>query len=76
MISDFISKAEFLSEKVANDTSIELKNLEKSFNEKTQVQRRNMTRKVVVSVLDEMFENDTISLDKEELVQIVMKKVA
>jgi len=69
-------EAKLLLVKVAGDTELELSNLEKSFQEKTQIERRRMTRGVVTSVLDEMFDNDAVSLDKEELVKIVMKKVA
>lgn len=69
-------EAVLLSEKIIKDTKFELQNLDKSFNEKTEIERRKMTREVVNSVLDEVFNKDTISLDKEELVKIVMKKVA
>ncbi len=69
-------EAQLLSEKIANETKVELKNLEKAFNEKTEIERRKMTREVVNSVLDQMFDGETIALDKEELVTIVMKKVA
>lgn len=69
-------EAVLIADKIAKDTSMELKNLEKSFNEKTDVERRKMTREVVNGVLDEMFENDALSLDKNELIQIVMEKVA
>ena len=69
-------EAQLLSAKVANDTDVELQNLEKVFKEKTQIEKRRMARDVVASVLDEMFDKDAISIDKEELVKIVMKKVA
>ncbi len=69
-------EAQLLSEKVANDTDVELQNLEKGFKEKTDIEKRRMARDVVTSVLDEMFDKDSISIDKEELVKIVMKKVA
>ena len=69
-------EAQLLFAKVANDTDVELQNLEKGFKEKTQIEKRRMARDVVASVLDEMFDKDAISIDKEELVKIVMKKVA
>lgn len=69
-------EAQLLSEKVINDTDVELQNLEKSFKEKTDIEKRIMARDVVTSVLDDMFDKDAISIDKEELVKIVMKKVA
>jgi len=76
LIESAKKEAQLLAAKVANDTDIDLENLEKSFKEKTVVEKRRMTRSVVVNVLDEMFDKDSISIDKEELVQIVMKKVA
>ncbi len=54
----------------------ELQNLEKGFKEKTQIEKRRMARDVVSTVLDEMFAKGSISIDEEELVKIVMKKVA
>jgi F-type H+-transporting ATPase subunit b len=69
-------EAQMLADKIANETKSELKNLEKAFQEKTEIERRKMTRDVVSSVLDQMFDGETIALDKDELVTIVMKKVA
>ncbi len=69
-------EAQLLSEKIASDTQTELHNLEKGFKEKTDIEKRRMARDVVTTVLDEMFDKDSISIDKEELVKIVMKKVA
>ena len=69
-------EAQLLAQKVAKDSELEISNLEKGFEEKTQIERRRMAREVVSKVLDEMFEKDSVSIDKEELVKIVMKKVA
>jgi F-type H+-transporting ATPase subunit b len=69
-------EAQLLSAKVANDTDVELQNLEKGFKERTQIEKRRMARTVVANVLDEMFAKGSISIDEEELVKIVMKKVA
>jgi F-type H+-transporting ATPase subunit b len=69
-------EAQLLSEKVVSDMQNELQNLEKGFKEKTQIEKRRMARDVVSTVLDEMFAKGSISIDEEELVKIVMKKVA
>lgn len=69
-------EAQLLAEKVAKETEFELQNLDKAFSEKTEIERRKMARDVVNSVLDQMFDGEAIALDKEELVNIVMKKVA
>lgn len=69
-------EAQLLVDKVQSDTKQELLNLEKAYQEKIEIERRKMTREVVNSVLDEIFAEDAVSLDKEELVKIVMKKAA
>lgn len=69
-------EAQLLTEKVESETKREIDNLQKSFQEKTEVERRKMVREMVREILDDMFGKETIVLDKEELVKIVMKKVA
>ena len=76
LIESSKKEAQLLAQKVAEDSELEISNLEKGFEEKTQIERRRMAREVVSKVLDEMFEKDSVSIDKEELVKIVMKKVA
>ena len=53
-----------------------VENLDKSFNDKTVIEKRQMTRTVVSDVLDEMFKEGSISLDQDEIVKIINKKVA
>ena len=69
-------EAQLLADKIAKETEFELQNLDKAFTEKTEIERRKMARDVVNGVLDQMFAGEAIALDKEELVNIVMKKVA
>ena len=69
-------EAEILSSKLAADLRFELENLDKSHNETIEIERRRMTRSVVAEVLDEMFEGDAIAIDRNEFVNIVLKKVA
>ena len=69
-------EAQLLAQKVALDTDSELLNLEKSHKDKTDIETRRMRRDVVASVLDELFEKDSISIDNKELIEIVTKKVA
>jgi len=76
LIESSKKEAQLLAQKVAKDSELEISNLKKGFEEKTQIERRRMAREVVSKVLDEMFEKDSVSIDKEELVKIVMKKVA
>ncbi len=60
----------------ANSADAELHNMDKSFKDKTDVESRKMARDIVTHLLDDMFEKDSISIDKEELVKIVLKRVA
>ncbi len=69
-------EAVLLSEKVAQDADQEIENLEKAFQDRTLIERRKMQRAIVCEVLDELFKEGTISLDHDEIVKIVNKKVA
>lgn len=69
-------EGQLLAQKVLLDTDSELLNLEKSLKDKIYIETRRMRRDVVASVLDELFEKESISIDDKELVEIVMKKVA
>ncbi|MDD3342858.1 MAG: F0F1 ATP synthase subunit B [Sulfurospirillaceae bacterium] len=69
-------EAILLSEKIAADVSVEIDNLEKAFNDKVSIEKRKMTRSVVSEILDDMFKEGSISLDQNEIVKIVNKKVA
>jgi len=69
-------EAQLLAEKIAKETQNELETLDKAFKERTEIEKRKMAREVVSSVLEQLFDGEAIALDKEELVTIVMKKVA
>ncbi|MBE0491722.1 MAG: F0F1 ATP synthase subunit B [Sulfurospirillum sp.] len=69
-------EAELISEKLVNDTRVEIQNLEKAYTDKTQIQRRKLTREVVEQILNEVFVQTDMALNKDELVSVVMKKVA
>lgn len=69
-------EAVILSEKIAMDLHVEIENLDKAFQDKTDIERRKMTRAVVSEILDEMFKEGSVSLDNDEIVKIVNKKVA
>jgi F-type H+-transporting ATPase subunit b len=69
-------EAVLLSEKVALEADQEIENLEKSFQDRVLIERRKMQRNIVNEILDEMFKEGSISLDNDEIVKIVNKKVA
>lgn len=68
-------EAMILSEKIKNETNQELVSIEKSFEEQKEFERRRMTKTVVGEVLNEIFESDSMKIDQNELVNIVLKKV-
>ena len=69
-------EAILLSDKVAQEAEIEVANLSKAFEDRVNVERRKMQRVIVSEVLDAMFKEGSISLDNDEMVKIVNKKVA
>jgi F-type H+-transporting ATPase subunit b len=69
-------EALLLGDKVAQDADAEIENLSKAFEDRVSIERRRMQRAIVCEVLDEMFKEGSISLDNDEIVKIVNKKVA
>ena len=69
-------EAVLASEKIALDAVLEIDNLEKAFNDKTNIQKRQMQRVVVTEVLDELVKQGSIVLDEKEMINIIAKKVA
>ena len=69
-------EAVLAGEKMALDAVLEMDNLEKAFNDKTNIERRQMQRAIVNEVLDELFKEGSIALDEKEMVNIIAKKVA
>jgi len=69
-------EALLLSEKVAQDAEVEIESLERAFDDRATIERRKMQRAIVCEILDEMFKEGLISLDNDEIVKIVNKKVA
>ncbi len=69
-------EAVLLTEKVAQEADVEIENLEKAFQDRVTIERRKMQRVIVSEILDEIFKEGSISLDNDEIVKIVNKKVA
>ena len=69
-------EATLLSEKVAQDADAEIESLERAFDDRIAIERRKMQRAIVCEILDEMFKEGSITLDNDEIVKIVNKKVA
>ncbi len=65
-----------IKKKVNDAVVFEIASLNKSFEEGNLIQISREKRKVISSVLDELLNSDNLALSQEELVNIVLKKVA
>ncbi|MDR1975988.1 MAG: F0F1 ATP synthase subunit B [Campylobacteraceae bacterium] len=62
--------------KISSDLLIELENLEKANQDQMSIERRKMVRAVVNEVLSELFTEESIAIDREKFINIILKKVA
>ncbi len=62
--------------KIQKDMEQENEYLDKAFEDFTNIEKRKMTREVISEVLDVVFEDGNLSLKKDELLNVVLKKVA
>lgn len=69
-------EAELLVKKINKEMKNDIEVLEKANKEQMHIEQRHMKRSVVSEVLDELFDGSTLSLDKKEFVNIILKKVA
>lgn len=69
-------EAEIQSKKILANKDEEIKALEKLFEDAKEIEQRKMTRNVVKEVIDEIFESDSAEINSDELLNIVLKKVA
>jgi len=65
-----------LSAKIAADLDGELEGLEKSYKDQMNIERRKMVREVVSEVLDDLFSENSINIDRDKFINIILKKVA
>lgn len=65
-----------IKQKVLAAVEAEIANLNKNFDEMMKVELSKVKKDVVASILDELLNSDTINLSQDELVNIVLKKVA
>ncbi|WP_139471020.1 F0F1 ATP synthase subunit B [Campylobacter armoricus] len=69
-------EAEIIADKIDNETKMELKVLEKTFEEHREYEMRRMEKEVVQAVLDEIFDDESLQLQQKEILNIMMKKVS
>lgn len=65
-----------IKEKIAKNADSEIDGLNKHLNEKIEVETRKAKTQVVSEVLDELFADENLSLNQDDLANIVIKKVA
>jgi F-type H+-transporting ATPase subunit b len=70
------SDVESIKNKIEASVEQEIDSLLKSFDEKTELERRKLKREVVQSVLNQLLSNENIALSNEDLAQVISKKVA
>ncbi len=76
IIEDAKKEATLIIEKFEKDLQNDLKNLEKYQEEKKNIEKRKMVKKVVAEIIGSLFEKDIQTFENQELVNIIMKKVA
>jgi len=65
-----------VKQRVADAVDAEIANLDKGFDDKIKVEMSKGKRQIVSEILDELLSSDNVSLTQDELVNIVVKKVA
>ncbi len=69
-------EAQMLSDKVSQNLEKELENLQKSYDDRIQIEEKKMVQTVTKEVIDEMFESGKIDLSNSDFLNIIKKKVA
>jgi len=73
---DTEKEIEVLIAQIKKQAQEELKNLEKMFEENLELERRKRIREIVKEVLEELFDDRELTLDKRQFVDLIVKKVA
>ncbi len=76
LVSSANSDVEAIKTKIEVAVEQEITYLEKSFEEKTNLETRKVKKEVVQNVLDQLLSDENIALSQEDLANIVLKKVA
>ncbi len=76
ILEDSKNETEILKTKIFENLELDLENLQRGFEDQTSIEKRKMTRVAISEILDDVFAQDSLSLEKDELLNIVMKKVA
>jgi len=76
LVASANNDVESIKAKIETAVEQEIAYLDRSFDEKTELETKKIKREVVQSVLEELLSSDNIDLSQDELASIVLKKVA
>lgn len=65
-----------IKDSVSRNVTSEINQMQKTFNEKLELELKKAKREVVSEVLEELLASDNIDVSNEELARVVLKKVA
>jgi len=76
LVNDANSDITNIKNKISNTFDSEISNLTTSFDDKLLIETRKMKKQIVAEVLEELLSDDNISIKQDDLVNIILKKVA
>ena len=69
-------ESQLLAKKMDEQLAIELDNLEKLQQEKMEIEKRQMIRKIATEVLTELHKDDAVNMDESKFINLIVKKAA
>lgn len=69
-------EALLITQKIEDNTQVEIENLIRQYNEMVDFEYRKCEKEIISEILDELFEYTTSTLDQKTLGEILLKKVA
>ncbi|MDD2698907.1 MAG: F0F1 ATP synthase subunit B [Arcobacteraceae bacterium] len=76
LVKDSMADVSTIKNKVAKSYENEMANLLKNYNDKVELETRKVRKAIVSEVLDELLNNENITITKDNLQNIILKKVA
>ena len=76
LVSDAQGDVSSIKTKLNSVCDQDISYLEKSFNEKIELEAKKANREVVAEVLEELFSDDSVSMSQDDLSKVILKKVA
>ena len=76
LVSDAQGDLDDIKTKISSTCDHDISYLEKSFNEKIELEAKKANKNVVAEVLEELFNDDSVSMSQNDLSKVILKKVA